>query len=61
VTNPGGRRHPRPDAGSFAPVGTPLGELPRRAAARIELPFDAGSVPWRLSAGGRSTLQLCPA
>jgi hypothetical protein len=45
----------------FAPVGTPLGELPGRAAARIELPFDAGSVPWRLSAGGRSTLQLCPA
>jgi hypothetical protein len=34
--------------------------LPRRRG-RIELPRDAVGVPWRLIAGGRSTLQVCSA
>jgi hypothetical protein len=38
-----------------------LGRLLPRESGRIAIPRDAVGVPWRLIAGGRSTLQVCPA
>jgi hypothetical protein len=47
----------------FAPADRArrLGVLLPRRRGRIELPRDAVGVPWRLVAGGRSTLQVCSA
>jgi hypothetical protein len=38
-----------------------LGVLRAGGRGRIELPRDTVRVPWRVVAGGRSTLQVCPA
>jgi hypothetical protein len=44
---------------SAASASTRLGELPGRAAVRIELPADAAPAPWHLIATGARGLQLC--
>jgi hypothetical protein len=60
VTNPGAAAVTlglRRFAAAGAP--TPLGVLPGRAAARIDLPADAATAPWHLVAAGAPRLQLC--
>ena len=37
-----------------------LGGLAPGASGRVTIPRDAVALPWRLVAGGRSTLQVCP-
>jgi hypothetical protein len=46
----------------FAPAARPrrLGGLAPGTSGRVAIPRDSVDLPWRLVAGGRSTLQVCP-